>query len=121
MPKLIHKYVQPRSIAYWYMHDGAQKWKDRSKGVRFCTHNFTLLDVQHLARVLQTRYALKVSLQKNGLEECLCFSTRKKLSHLCELLLIPLQLCSSKKEMKQLIYPYLIESMRYKFPTLEAG
>lgn len=103
VPKLIHKYLQPRSIAYWYMDDGAQKWKHRSKGVRFCTDNFTLLDVQHLARVLQTRYALKVSLQKKGKNFRIYVSSY------------------SFHKMKPLIYPYLIESMRYKFPTLEAG
>ena len=48
-PRLIEKMLSPRSIAYWYMDDGAQKWKGKSKGVRFCTDNFSHTECKWLA------------------------------------------------------------------------
>jgi predicted transcriptional regulator len=46
------------------MDDGAQKWKNKSLGVRFCTDNFSLSEVNTLIHVLQEKYKLKCSKQK---------------------------------------------------------
>lgn len=99
VPRLIHKWLQPRSIAYWYMDDGAQKWKGKSLGVRFCTDNFLYKDVQLLAHVLSEKYYLKTSLQKK--EDC----WRIYISS------------NSYQILKKYIFSYLISSMLYKFPT----
>ena len=64
LPKRIHKWLTPRAIAYWYMDDGAQKWKNKSLGVRFCSDNFSLSEVNKLISVLQEKYSLKCSKQK---------------------------------------------------------
>ena len=61
VPKSIHKWLTPRAIAYWYMDDGAQKWKGRLLGVRFCTDNFSLSEIETLAQVLREKYLLKIS------------------------------------------------------------
>lgn len=97
MPKLIHKWLTPRAIAYWYMDDGAQK--GRSLGVRFCTDNFSLSEIQTLAQVLRLKYLLKISFQKKGTNSRIYVSS------------------DSYKDMKNLIGDFLIKSMLYKFPV----
>ena len=99
VPKLIHKWLTPRAIAYWYMDDGAQKWKGKSLGVRFCTDGFTLSDTDRLLKVLRDKYLLKTSIQKKG-----DFSRIYVSSH-------------SFVVLKNLIYVFLIPSMIYKFPV----
>lgn len=101
VPKLLHRWLTARAIAYWYMDDGAQKWKGKSLGVRFCTDNFTLVEVQQLARILTKRYDLKMSIQKKDHFYRLYVS-----SYSYDLL-------------KQMIFPFLIETMKYKFPEKE--
>lgn len=61
VPRLIHRWLTPQVIAYWYMDDGSQKWKGHSSGIRFCTDCFTPLDVKRLASVLTTLYGVKIS------------------------------------------------------------
>ena len=99
IPKIIGKLLKPRSIAYWYMDDGAQKWKGKSKGVRFCTDNFLHSEVQFLAQILQDKYNLKTSLQKKGKNYRVFVS-----SYSYELI-------------RKLIWDFLIPSMYYKFPN----
>ena len=98
VPKLIHRWLTPRSIAYWYMDDGAQKWKGKSLAVRFCTDNFVYRDAKKLAQVLQDKYGLKVSLQKKKLHWRIYISSY------------------SYTTLKKYIFSYFIESMLYKFP-----
>ena len=100
VPKLIHRWLKPISIAYWYMDDGAQKWKFKSLAVRFCTDNFLYQDVKLLLNVLSNTYDLKVSLQKKNTKYRIYISSY---SYNC---------------LKQLIYPFLHKSMLYKFPTI---
>lgn len=98
VPKLIHRWLKPRSIAYWYMDDGAQKWKGKSLGMRFCTDNFTEKDVKSLAHVLHEKYNLKTSIEKKDKASRISISSY------------------SYDIVKNLIFPYFIESMVYKFP-----
>lgn len=98
VPNLIHKWLTPRSIAYWYMDDGAQKWKGKSLGVRFCTDNFIYKDVELLTHVLSEKYSLKTSLQKKGSGWRIYIST------------------FSYEILKKLIFSYFVSSMVYKFP-----
>lgn len=98
VPKLIHKWLKPISIAYWYMDDGAQKWKNKSLAVRFCTDNFLYNDVKRLQSVLSNTYTLKTSLQKKNTYHRIYISSS---SYVC---------------LKQLVYDFLHPSMLYKFP-----
>jgi len=70
VPRLIHRWLTPQAIAYWYMDHGSQKRKGakhlfkeqgNSSGVRFCTDCFTHSQVKHLANVLTTLYGVKTS------------------------------------------------------------
>ena len=98
VPNLIHKWLTPRSLAYWYMDDGAQKWKNRSLAVRLCTDNFSYKGVELLARTLSEKFSLKTSLQKKGLSWRIYISS------------------SSYEILKELIFSYFLSSMVYKFP-----
>lgn len=61
IPKLIHRWLTPRVIAYWYMDDGSKKWPGRSSGVRFCTDCFTKTQVKRLAQILTELYGVQTS------------------------------------------------------------
>lgn len=98
VPKLIHRWLKGRSIAYWYMDDGAQKWKGKSLGVRFCTDNFKSKEVLQLGQVLQNKYTLKTSLQKRGKGWRLYISS------------------SSYTTLGKVVFPYFVPSMLYKLP-----
>ena len=98
VPKLIHKWLTPRSIAYWYMDDGAQKWKGKSLGVRFCTDTFTHQEVILLKNVLHDKFGLKTSVEKKQQVWRIYISS------------------SSYDLLKSLIFSYFTESMLYKFP-----
>jgi hypothetical protein len=63
IPKRIHKWLTPRTIAYWYMDDGSQKWKGYSSGLRFCTDCFPHDQVKNLAQTLTDLYGVKTSLR----------------------------------------------------------
>ena len=98
VPLIIARLLKPRSIAYWYMDDGAQKWKNVTKGVRFCTDNFQRVEVKRLAKTLEEKYQLKTSLQKQRKDFRIYVST------------------NSYETLKKLIWEYFIPSMLYKFP-----
>nr|AFA35831.1 putative LAGLIDADG homing endonuclease [Pseudococcomyxa simplex] len=99
VPLIIEKWLTPRSLAYWYMDDGAQKWKGRSLGVVLCTDGFGSDEVYKLAAILTTKYNLKTSVQVKGNGLRLYIST------------------TSYSNLKRLIYPHLLPSMLYKFPV----
>ena len=100
VPKLIHKWLTPRAIAYWYMDDGAQKWKIGSLGVRFCTDSFTLSEIDRLSLVLREKYLFKTSIQKKGKTLRIYVSS------------------DSYVVLKDLIFAFLIPTMTYKFPVV---
>ena len=83
------------------MDDGAQKWRSKSLGVRFCTDGFAMYEIDRLSRVLNEKYTLKCSLQKNGSSYRIYVSS------------------DSYPILKDCIYPFLIPSMTYKFPIIE--
>lgn len=98
VPKIIGKLLKPRSIAYWYMDDGAQKWAGKTKAVRFCTDSFQHNQVQLLADTLRERFELETNLAKQGKHRRVAVSAK------------------SFRILKGLIWEFLIPSMHYKFP-----
>jgi hypothetical protein len=97
LPKLIHRYLHPITLAYWFMDDGALKWKNRSKAVRFCTDNFTQEEVIRLKDLLNDQYHLNASIVKQ----------RSRFR-----IYIP----NNNYEFTNLIEPYMFHSMLYKLP-----
>lgn len=103
IPWNVANLLTPRAIAYWYMDDGALKWKGRSNAVRICTDSFLPDEVRLLKMALETKFLLKVSIQKKDNIERLCI------------------LEDSYSTLKDLITPYLVPSMYYKFPDGNKG
>jgi hypothetical protein len=103
IPINIEKYLTPRAIAYWYMDDGALKWKGKSNAVRFCTDSFLDSEIKLLVDVLQKNFNLKCSLQK-----------KNNISRISVLE-------SSYPQLRELILPYLLPCMYYKFPDGNYG
>jgi hypothetical protein len=97
VPQLIHRWLTPRGLAYWFMDDGSTKSK-QSKGVIFNTHGFKRSDIDRLIKVLSGRFELK------------CSARRQNDGH---------QIYVSGESFEQLlkwIDPFIISEMRYKVP-----
>ncbi len=82
------------------MDDGAQKWKNKSLNVSFCTDNFSLIEVNKLISVLEEKYKLKCSKHKKQNNFRIYISS------------------DSYTILTNLIFPFLIASMTYKYPIL---
>lgn len=97
VPKLIHRWLSPRVIAYWFMDDGSIKSKE-SKGVIFNTHSFHRADIERLIQVLQTSFGLQAWIrnQKDG----------------CQIYVSG----GSYEKFIELIAAYIIPEMQYKIP-----
>jgi len=65
VPKILSKLLTVRSLAFWYMDDGAQKWKHKVKAVVLCTDCFKKVEVLFLLELLLKKFNIKASLQKN--------------------------------------------------------
>ncbi len=103
VPKNIADLLTPQAFAYWYMDDGALKWRGKSNAVRICTDSFSHSDIVLLKNVLEEKFSLRVCLQKRDNIERLCI------------------LEDSYSRLKDIILPYLIPSMYYKFPDGNRG
>ena len=95
---LISRLLTPRSLAYWYMDDGAAKWQGRSLAARLCTDNFTLTEVRLLMGCLENKFSLQCTVQKKD------GRPRIYIRH------------GSYPTLKNLIGKHLIPSMEHKFP-----
>lgn len=98
IPKLINRWLTPRAIAYWYMDDGSIKSK-HSKGVFFNTQGFTFTEVNRLSNILNKKYNLITTLRKDRDKYQIYVSGH------------------SYENLRNIIGPYLIDSMKYKFPV----
>jgi hypothetical protein len=103
VPDNIAKYLTPKALAYWYMDDGALKWKGVSNAVRLCTDSFSEHEVLLLKNTLEGKFNLKCSLQKKE------SNLRIGISE------------SSYSLLKDLILPHLLPCMYYKFPDGNKG
>ena len=97
VPSLIHRWITPCALAYWFMDDGSVKSR-QSKGVVINTQDYTQSEVERLAAVLRERFGLKVKprKQKEGFQIYISGE--------------------SYESFREIVEPYLIEGMRYKLP-----
>lgn len=97
VPKLIHRWLTPQGLAYWFMDDGSIKSK-QSKAVILNTQGFNRSEVETLTQVLQQLFGLQASVrnQKDG----------------CQIYISG----NSYERFAELISPYLIAEMQYKLP-----
>jgi len=99
VPKLIHRWLTPRGLAYWFMDDGSIKSK-QSRGVLFNTHSFSTDDVSRLVQVLQSVFSLAATVRKQRDYQQIYVSG------------------ASLETFHRHVDLYLIDSMRYKLPVL---
>ena len=97
VPRLIHRWLTPRALSYWFMDDGSIK-SSQSKGLILNTQGYPFADVQRLVDVLQVSFELqaKPRKQKEGFQ---IYISGK-----------------SYERFQELVEPYLIAAMRYKLP-----
>lgn len=103
VPADIANYLTPLALAFWYMDDGALKWKGKSNAVRICTDSFSTNEINLLKTALEKNFSLKVSIQKKDDIQRLCI------------------LEESYSKLKELIAPHLLPYMYYKFPDGNKG
>lgn len=98
VPKLIHRFLTARSVAYWFMDDGSMKSRE-SKGVIFNTQGFVKNDVERLIDALRSCFGLEAEVrrQKDGLQ---IYVSGK-----------------SYERFREIVDPYVLASMRYKIPA----
>lgn len=63
VPKIIHKLLEPLSIAVWYLDDGSFK-SNRHKTFIIHSHSFTIGELKRIQDVLQSKYGIKSSLNR---------------------------------------------------------
>lgn len=63
VPKLIHKWLTSRGLAYWFMDDGSIKGV-KNRGLFLNTQGFCLEDVKKLCIVLHSKFDLQVTPRK---------------------------------------------------------
>lgn len=102
VPSNISTFLTPQALAYWYMDDGALKWKGKSNAVRLCTDSYSSDEIYILKQALEN-FDLKVSIQKKD--------GRERLSILEK----------SYPILKELVEPFLLPCMYYKFPDGNKG
>lgn len=97
VPKLIHRWLTPRALAFWYMDDGSIKSK-QSKAVVLNTQGFSLNEVEKLCDVLSSKLGLdsKPRRQRDGWQ--IYISGR------------------SYERFRELVNPFIHSSMMYKIP-----
>lgn len=97
VPKLIHRWLTRRGLAYWFMDDGSMK-SSQSKGVILNTQGFDRAGVERLIEVLCSRFELEAKRRRQKDGDQIYISGR------------------SFERFSNLIDSFLIPSMRYKLP-----
>src|SRR5438874_2219498 len=97
VPELIHHWLTPRGLSYWFMDDGSLK-SSQSKGVILNTHCFEQRDVDRLAQCLVDQFGLQVTPRRQPDGVQLYVSGH------------------SYASFSALVDPYVIQEMRYKLP-----
>ena len=99
IPKFINKLVTPCSIAYWFMDDSSAKLKTCSNAVRFCTDNFSKIEVKYLCDIFIKKYNIKAIPQKHRKDHYRIYILEE-----------------SGKNLRNIIFPFLRNEMMYKCP-----
>lgn len=99
LPKLILKWLSPLTIAVWYMDDGSIK-SNRHRALILNTQCFTKEENQKLIEVIKNKFDIEMSLRPQRQQWQLYIGSL------------------SVEKFVQLIWPYILPSMRYKLGKL---
>lgn len=97
VPQLIHRWLKPRGLAYWFMDDGSLKWR-QSRAILLNTQAYERSDVGMLMQVLTERFALETFLRRQVEGHQIVIAGR------------------SLERFVTLVEPYLLPAMSYKLP-----
>ncbi len=97
VPQLVHHWLTPRGLAYWFMDDGSMK-SNQSKGVVFNTQGFQCPDVERLIGLLDRQFGLRATIRKQSGGWQIYVSG------------------TSYERFIELVGPYVIDEMRHKLP-----
>jgi len=97
VPQLIHRWLTPRGLTYWFMDDGSTKWQ-QSRAVLLNTQGYDRSEVERLAQVLNQGFALETLLRKQAEGHQIVIVGR------------------SLERFVDLVGPFLLPSMVYKVP-----
>jgi hypothetical protein len=97
VPKNIHRFLTKRNLAYWFMDDGSIKSRE-SKGIIFNSQGFEKNEVMRLAEILNAKFDLKAKEKKQDDGWQIYISG------------------TSYEKFREIIDPYILDSMRYKIP-----
>lgn len=93
IPENIYDLLTPPALSHWVMGDGVA----RPYGLQLCTDSFSLVGVVRLMNVLIVRYGLDCTLHKKRENQYRIYIASKSMPRL-----------------REIIYPYMHESMYYK-------
>lgn len=93
VPKLLHKWLTPMALAYWFMDDGSIS---RNLGYNLNTQNFSLYEQEILADALGRKYNLEVNIHKDRSNYRLYITSK------------------SKDSFTDIIKPFILPSFEYK-------
>lgn len=102
IPKLIHRWLTPLTMAVWFMDDGSIK-SDRNKSLILNTQSFSKKDVEKLKNVLEQKFGIKAKLRTQQ---------RKQIGYQLYLL------SETIDKFINIVKPYVLSSMRYKLGKL---
>lgn len=103
VPPDIGELLTPVGLAYWYMDNGALKWRGKSNAVRLCTDSFSEQDVNLLRNVLKDKFELETSIQRKDGRPRISIKER------------------SYPKLRELVLEHLHPNMYYKFPDGNYG
>lgn len=102
VPKNIHKLLNPVTLAYWYMDDGALKGQNRS-GKRLHTEGFDLRHVKLLCEAMN-RYGIETSIHRQNR----MVDGNKKTYHILYIT------ANGDRRFTPMVEPYIVKEMMYK-------
>nr|YP_009105829.1 putative LAGLIDADG homing endonuclease [Koliella corcontica]YP_009105842.1 putative LAGLIDADG homing endonuclease [Koliella corcontica]AIT94541.1 putative LAGLIDADG homing endonuclease [Koliella corcontica]AIT94546.1 putative LAGLIDADG homing endonuclease [Koliella corcontica] len=114
---LLLNLLTPLGLAYWYMDDGSLK-SSQSKGVYLNTQGFTKEEINTLCIILKKKFDLdawkskdrdRFRIYKAKLYKFNFFNFKKVKIYISG---------KSYEKLRFLIFPHLLESFHYKFPTI---
>jgi len=94
--------ISPISLAYWFMDDGGRLCYNKDyvrKGLVLNTQGFTVDEVKVLSDNLNNGYSFKTWVKENKKKPIIAFSGKEYV------------------QIKDIILPHLLDSMKYKLPT----
>lgn len=107
VPILVHRWLTPRNLAYFYMDDGSMHSHEH-KAVIFNTQGFTPEDVQRLCAILAENFGLEANPRKQKSKNET--TGEENIQYQVEVS------GKSFERMSELIVPHIIPEMMYKFP-----